>query len=67
MSSIGEIKHFVKQSEEKRVRFEARMQTQWEAFVRKVMLTQGQNDCQTESMDESEDLEDLDENFTVKI
>lgn len=57
-----------KQSEEKRINFEARMQTQWDIFVKKMLLTQGQSNDQAESaIDETDDYDDLDENFPIKV
>lgn len=53
------------QSENKRVHFEARMQTQWEVFVNKMLLTQGQAHVQAEPLDEINDFEELDENFPI--
>lgn len=51
------------------MKFEARMQTQWEIFVKKMMLTQGQNNGSGESFndDGNDDFDDLDTNFPVKL
>lgn len=43
------------------------MQTQWEVFAKKIMLAQGQRDGQAECMDDSDDFENLDENFPLKV
>lgn len=47
------------------MRFEARMQSQWETFTKKIMLMQGQNDGEAEPIDEYDDFEDLDAAFPI--
>lgn len=65
LSSLREITNSHKESEEKRIRFEARMQSQWEMFTKKMILAQGQNDGEAEAIDESDDFEDLDAEFPI--
>lgn len=67
MSSLNELTKMHKQSEEKRMHFEARMQTQWDVFVKKIMLTQGQNNERAEPTDEIDDYDDFDENFPIEV
>lgn len=43
------------------------MQTQWEVFVKKMLLTQGQNSGQAESIDETDDFDDFDEHFPISV
>lgn len=67
MSSLHEITTLYKQSEQKRIHFEARMQTQWDVFVKKMMLMQGQKNERAEATDDSDDYDDLDENFPINV
>lgn len=63
---LEDIKTLFVKSEEKRVRFEARMQTEWELFTKKVLLAQGQfSKNEDESVNEA-DFEELDSNFPIK-
>lgn len=43
------------------------MQTQWDAFAKKIMLMQGQNNERTESTDENDDYDDFDEDFPIEV
>lgn len=56
------------ESQEKRLHFEARMQTQWEVFVNKMLLMQGQDHGEAESLDaidKIDDYEEFDKNFPL--
>lgn len=65
---MNEIKNLYHQSEQKRIRFEARFQTQWEDFVKKVIVIQGSNNNHDDStQDETDDLVELDEKFPITI
>ncbi len=65
MAMLREVKNLFKESEEKRIRFEARMLTQWDTFTKKMILVQGQNDGEAEPIDESDDFADLDDRFPL--
>lgn len=49
------------------MRFEARMQTQWDVFVKKMLLAQGPNNGQDDSIGEIDDFKDIDEHFPEEI
>ncbi len=48
------------------MRFEARMQTQWDIFVKKSMHTKSRNNESAESAGETEDFDDFDKKFPVE-
>ncbi len=65
MSYLHDIKTICMQSEVKRVHYEARMQTQFDLFTKKMTLLQGQSNDGRDDQDEYESFEDLDENFPI--
>ncbi len=63
---LQDIKKMCKESDLKRVEYEARMQTQWDVFVKKMLLMQGQvHNGHDESHNDDDDFHDLDDKFPI--